>query len=234
MYRLPQRLFAEWIGTFVVVFTAAGAVCASQAYRATHGPGEGLLPLALAYGLAMAAMVIALGHVSGGHFNPAVTAGFWVTRRISTPEFALYAIAQLAGAVAAAYLLRWAVPQAIWRPVALGTPDLATDLTRARGMVFEGAATFFLVLVECAAVGARGPLEKLAGVAVGLTVTMGVLFAGPLTGGALNPARAFGPALASHHWLNHGVYWVGPLAGGVVAGWVFDAVVRGKPKAGAG
>jgi len=229
MYRLPQRLLAEFVGTFVVVFTAAGAVCASQALQATHRPGEGLLALALAYGLAMAAMIIALGHVSGGHFNPAVSAGFWVTRRIDTIEFVLYGAAQIAGAVAAAYVLRWAVPEPIWRAAALGTPALATDLPRARGMVFEGAATFFLVLVEFSAASARGPLERMAGLAVGLTVTMGVLFAGPLTGGALNPARAFGPALASHHWLNHGVYWVGPLAGAVVAGWVYDALLRGMP-----
>jgi MIP family channel proteins len=228
MAPLPHRLLAEFIGTFVVVFTAAGAVCASQALRVANRPAEGTLALALAYGLAMAAMVITLGRVSGGHFNPAVTAGFWVTRRIATPDFFLYGIAQLAGAVAAAYLLRWAVPEAIWRATALGTPDLTLDLTRARGMVIEGAATFFLVLVEFAAAAARGPLEKLAGLAVGLAVTMGVLFAGPLTGGALNPARAFGPALASHHWLNHGVYWVGPLAGGVIAGWVYDALLRGQ------
>ncbi len=227
MYRLPQRLLAEFIGTFVVVFTAAGAVCAAGEMRATHRPAEGMLALALAYGLAMAAMVMALGRVSGGHFNPAVTAGFWVTRHIGTFEFLLYSVAQLAGAVAAAYLLRWAVPTEIWRAAALGTPDLTTDLTRARGMVIEGAATFFLVLVEFAAAEARGRLEKMAGVAVGLAVTMGVLFAGPLTGAALNPARAFGPALAAHHWLNHGVYWVGPMAGGVIAGWVYDAVLRG-------
>jgi MIP family channel proteins len=231
MHRLTQRLLAEFIGTFVVVFTAAGAVCASQALRAASRPAEGVLALALAYGLAMAAMVMTLGRVSGGHFNPAVTAGFWVTRRMATADFLLYGIMQLAGAIAAAYLLRWAVPEAVWRAAALGTPNLATDLTRARGMVIEGAATFFLVLVEFAAAGARGPLEKLAGLAVGLAVTMGVLFAAPLTGGALNPARAFGPALASHHWLNQGVYWVGPLAGGVVAGWVYDAVLRGATEA---
>jgi aquaporin Z len=75
----------------------------------------------------------------------------------------------------------------------------------------------------------KGAFNKIAGFAIGLTITMGIMFGGPLTGAALNPARAFGPALASHDWLNHGVYWVGPLAGGVLAGWIYDvAFLRGK------
>ena len=74
----------------------------------------------------------------------------------------------------------------------------------------------------------RGAFNKIAGFAIGLSITMGALFGGPFTGAALNPARAFGPALAANHWTNHGVYWIGPLAGGIVAGWLYDTLFLGK------
>jgi glycerol uptake facilitator-like aquaporin len=96
-------------------------------------------------------------------------------------------------------------------------------------MVFEAVMTFFLVFVVFATVvDARGAFDKVGGFAIGLTVTIGVLLGGPFTGGALNPARAFGPALISNHWTNHAVYWIGPLAGGVAAGWLYDALFLGK------
>ena len=184
--------------------------------------------IALAHGLAIGIMVTSLGHISGGHFNPAITIGFWVTRKISTFDTVAYWIAQLAGGVAAAYLLR-RLPVDVWGPVQLGTPDLANGISRANGMIFEAVMTFFLVFVVFAtAVDERGAFDKVAGFAIGLTITMGALFGGPFTGAALNPARAFGPALAANHFTNHGVYWIGPLAGGVVAGWMYDTLFLGK------
>jgi glycerol uptake facilitator-like aquaporin len=96
-------------------------------------------------------------------------------------------------------------------------------------MIFEGILTFFVVFVVFAtAVDGRGAFGRIAGFATGLTVTVGVLFGGPFTGAALNPARAFGPALAANHWTNHGVYWIGPLAGGVAAGWLYDTLFLTK------
>ena len=176
----------------------------------------------------MGIMVTSLGHISGGHFNPAITIGFWVTRKISTFNALAYWVAQLAGATAAAYLLRL-LPADIWAPVQLGTPQLASGITRTNGMLFEGIMTFFLVFVVFATAGdARGAFNKIAGFAVGLTITMGALFGGPFTGAALNPARAFGPALAANHWTNHGVYWIGPLAGGVAAGWLYNTLFLTK------
>jgi len=167
--------------------------------RAQGQHGIGVLGIAIAYGLATAVMVTAVGHISGGHLNPAVTIGFWVTKKISTLD-------------------------AIWRTVGLGTPDLALDFTRAHGMVLEGIATFLLVLVVFGtAADPNGAFNRIAGLAIGLAVTMDVLVAGPFTGAAMNPARAFGPALVAHHWQNQGVYWVGPLFGGVVAGWIYGS-----------
>ncbi|OLE84164.1 MAG: aquaporin [Acidobacteria bacterium 13_1_20CM_2_60_10] len=228
MYNIPQKLMAEFIGTFALIFFGAGSICADQYL---HGAGgSGLLGIALAHGLAIGIMVSALGHVSGGHFNPAVTIGFWVTKRINTLDVVGYWAAQLVGAIAAAYLLKAIVPDDAWRAVALGTPALARDFRVLDGMIVEGVMTFFLVLVVFAtAVDEKGAWRAISGFGIGLTITMGILTGGPLTGAALNPARAFGPALASAHWANHGVYWVGPLAGGVVAGLLYDSVFLKKP-----
>jgi aquaporin TIP len=174
-------------------------------------------------------MVSALGHISGGHFNPAVTIGFWVTKRVSTLEVALYWVAQLAGAVAAAFLLKALIPEDTWRAVALGTPELVRDLPRLSAMILEAVTTFFLVLMVFAtAVDERGTFRAIAGFGIGISITLGILVAGPFTGGALNPARAFGPALASSHWANWGVYWVGPLAGGFLAGLLYDSLYLKK------
>jgi|GraSoiStandDraft_14_1057315.scaffolds.fasta_scaffold91426_1 MIP family channel proteins len=230
MYTKSQKLVAEFIGTFALIFFGAGSICADQFLHSTGQGGLGLLGIALAHGLAIGLMVTAIGHISGGHLNPAVTIGFWVTKRLSTFDAILYWIAQLAGAVAAAYLLRTIVPLETWRNAALGTPELAHDFTRPYAMVLEAVMTFFLVFVVFAtAVDERGAFNKIAGFAIGLTVTMDILMGGPLTGAAMNPARAFGPALAANHWANHGVYWVGPLAGGFLAGLLYDSLYLKKP-----
>ncbi len=229
MYNVPQKLAAEFIGTFALIFIGAGSICADQFLKATNPGGIGLLGIAVAHGLAIAIMVSAVGHISGGHLNPAVTIGFWVTRKMGTWEALAYWIAQLAGGVAAAYLLRLVVPEDTWRAVALGTPDLARDLTRIVGLILEAVMTFLLVFVVFAtAVDERGAFGKIAGFAIGLTITMDILVGGPLTGASMNPARTFGPAVVARHWTNHSVYWVGPLAGGVAAGWLYDAIFLKK------
>jgi MIP family channel proteins len=227
MYTILQKLTAEFIGTFALIFFGAGAICADQFL---HGAGSlGLFGIAAAHGLSIAIMVSALGHVSGGHFNPAITIGFWVTKRVSTLDVVLYWIAQLAGAIAAAFLLKAVIPEDTWRAVALGTPELVRDFSRLSGMVLEAITTFFLVLVVFAtAVDEKGAFRSIAGFGIGLTITIGIMVAGPFTGAALNPARAFGPALAANHWASHGVYWVGPLAGGFLAGLFYDSLFLKK------
>ncbi len=225
MYNLTQKLTAEFMGAFALVFFGEGAVCVDMQLRSNATGGIGLLTIALAHGLAIAIMVSALGHVSGGHFNPAITIGFWVTKRLSTLDTLLYWVAQVAGAVAAAFLLRAIIPDEIWRSVALGTPELMRDFPSWAGLALEATTTFFLVFVVFAtAVDERSSFRSIAGFAIGLTIVLGIVVAGPYTGGALNPARAFGPALASHHWLNQLIYWVGPLGGGFLAGLLYDSV----------
>jgi MIP family channel proteins len=229
MYNVPQKLTAEFLGTFALVFFGEGAICADQFL---HGAGSlGVLGIAAAHGLAIAAMFAAFAQVSGAHFNPAVTIGFWVTKRISTLDVLLYWATQLAAAIAAAFVLKAIVPEDTWRAVALGTPEMIRDLPRLSAMILEALATFFFVLVFFATAVDEGQStsRSIAGFAIGLTFALGVMVAGPFTGGALNPARALGPALASAHWANWGVYWVGPLAGGFLAGLLYDSFYLKKP-----
>jgi MIP family channel proteins len=223
LYTLPQKLFAELIGTFGVVFVATGAICADQYLRAAGSSPLGPLGCALAYGLAVAVMVSAFGHISGAHLNPAITVALWVTRRVGTLTGLCYCVAQLAGALAGAALLAAILPDTLWRPVGLGTPSLTTDFTRAHGMLLEGVLTFFVVLVAFAkTLDARGLSQHVAAFAIGLAVAAGGVVGGPFTGAAMNPARVFGPALVAHHWQNHGVYWLGPLFGACLAGVLYD------------
>jgi len=171
MYNRPQKLGAEFVGTFALIFFGAGSICADQFLHSSGQGGVGLLGIALAHGLAIGIMVTSLGHISGGHFNPAVTIGFWVTRKLSTMDTLAFWVAQLAGAAAAAYLLRL-LPFDVWSAVQLGTPALASGISRASGMIFEGIMTFFLVFVVFAtAVDPRGAFNKVAGFAIGLTIT---------------------------------------------------------------
>ncbi len=210
---------AEAIGTFTLVFVGVLSITAGPP---TGAAAVSLASIAFAHGLAIAVMVAALGAISGGHFNPAVTFGFVATGRMTIARGLLYWAAQLVGAAAAALLLRATVGVAL---VAMGTPDLVSNLSVLSAVILEAVATFFLVLVVFGtAVDERAP-KSVYPMAIGLTVTLGIMAIGPLTGGALNPARAFGPALVSGHWANQLVYWAGPLLGGALAGWVANGIL---------
>jgi len=226
-----QRVTAEFLGTLALVYFSAGAICAEEALRAAGRAGSGSVGPAIAYGATYAALVAALGSRTAGYFNPAVAIGRWVTRRLNTFQTLLACAAELGGATVGAYLLRWSMPEDVWRIAAGGAPDLASGVTRTPGMLIEGVVTFFVVLVLLGVGGdaaSESPLAGrwAAGLAAGLMVTAGALFEGPFTGAAMNPARAFGPAIAARHLQNHGVYWVGPLAGGILAAWILDAIFR--------
>ena len=233
MHRFLQKFAAEFIGTFAVVFIAAGAICADQYLAASGQSRLGDLGIALAYGLAYAVMVAALGHSSSGYFNPAVTTGLWVTRRVGTLQAISCVVAQVLGSISAAYLLIALIPDAGWRTRALGsiTPDLSPDITRGQGMAIEAVLTFFLAFVIFAtAIDGRRAFQKFAGFSSGLVLAAGVLVGEPFTGASMNPVRSLGPAIATRHWENHGVYWVGPLFGAVLAAVIYDRLfLRDQP-----
>lgn len=212
-----RQAIAEFIGTFALIFIGAGAIIADNVMAG----GVGLTGIALAHGLAIATMVSALGAVSGGHFNPAVTFGFLVTRRIAVTPAIMYLVAQILGATVAAAILKSVAPSAAVDAVALGTPVLGQGTTIAAGVVIEAVLTFFLVTaVFGTAVDPRAP--KIGGLGIGLVIAMDIFMGGPLTGAAMNPARAFGPALLQGFWSDHLVYWVGPLLGGGIAALVYE------------
>lgn len=229
MYGFFQKIAAEFFGTFGIVIVGAGSICADR-YLQTQGQAAfGLVGVALAYGFGVAAVVSALAHVSGAHLNPAVTVGMWVNRRLDTLHSFFYIVAQLVGSLAAAYLLVAVLPESAWVTDGLGTPDLASEITRWRGMAIAGALAAVIVFVYFATiVDESGAFRKLGGVGVGLAVTAVVLLGTPFVGAsAANPARTFGTALASHHWHNHGVFWIGPLFGGIIASVIYERVFLG-------
>ncbi|HEY2923427.1 MAG TPA: MIP/aquaporin family protein [Candidatus Eisenbacteria bacterium] len=211
-----RNFLAETIGTFGLIFFGAGAIMQQQATQTVGTTG-----IAVAHGLAILIGVYAFGHISGAHFNPAISFGMWVTRRMGLRKMLVYWVAQLMGASLAAGILSW-VYQGGPVDVHLGTPTIDPTIGPTMGFAIEAILTFFLVTsVFGTAVDPRAP-SGFAGLAIGLTITVCVLMGGALTGAAVNPARAFGPALASHYWQDQWVYWVGPLAGGGVAALLYD------------
>lgn len=223
-----RNYLAEAIGTFALILVGAGAVCMDVA----TGGKLGVTGIAIAHGLVIFTMASALGSISGGHFNPAVSFAMLLTRRQSPGQSALYVVSQLAGATVAGLLLGRLLHnyEFMSNPPFLGSCDL-TNIGFKGGVAIEAVLTFFLVLVIFGtAVDPKGQ-SATTPLAIGLTITLGILFGGPLTGAALNPARAFGPALASGHWSNHAVYWLGPLLGGGAAGLLYEFFFLAKAAA---
>lgn len=214
-----RRASAEFVGTFALVFVGAGAILYAQS----------LTDIGLAYGLVIAVMVSSVGHISGGHFNPAVTLGFFVTRRITAALALTYWVTQLVASIGAAALLEWVLPADAESRIQLGAPKL-TSIGAGEGVVVEAVLTFFLVWVVFATLAdPRGTFKQVAGLAIGFTVTFDVLMSGVITGGMMNPARAFGPQLIGRHWTHWWVWYLGPLAGGAVAAVLYELLYLRPP-----
>jgi MIP family channel proteins len=218
---IARRCIAEFIGTFALVFVGVGAVSIAPE------KGGGLLSIALAFGLTVAVMVSATLHISGGQFNPAVSVALLVTRKMSLHDTLFYVLTQLIAAVAAAGVLQLMFGGYV---TADGTPVPKAPFTTHAALWMEVILTFILVFVIFGvAVDKRGP-NYVAGLLIGLTVTLDILLGGPYTGASMNPARSFGPALIGRVWHDHWVYWVGPLIGGVLAGLVYNTFFLGHTR----
>ena len=215
-----RRSVAEFVGTFALIFIGAGSVIYGD-----------IVGVALAHGLTIAVMVSAVGLISGGFFNPAITIAFLVTRRIAPRLAGLYLLVQLVAATLAALLLRWVLPASARSGSHLGAPLLGTGISSGKGVAIEAVLTFFLVWVVFAtAVDPRGTFKQIAGLAIGFTIALDALMGLGLTGAAMNPARAFGPQLVGNHWGHFWVWYVGPIAGGAIAALVYEALYLGPPK----
>ena len=229
-------LVAEFLGTFALTFFGAASIVSAAALRAaelgsratpanitrTFGTID-LLFIALAHAIVLAVMITALGHISGGHFNPAVTVGALVGRHIEPALAVLYIVTQLTAGMVAALLMKYLYVAELLKTVKWGAPSPAVGTGKA--VVVEALLTFFLVLVVYAtAIDPRGAFNKIAGFAIGLVLLFDILVGGPMTGAAMNPARAFGPALLAgivdaNHFL---IYWVGPLVGAILAALLYQ------------
>ncbi len=215
---LWTAVLAEFLGPFTLVVAGVGAIISTQ----NLSDGGNLVAVALAHGLAIGLMIAALGHISGGHFNPAVTISMLAVGEISVIRAATYIVAQVLGGTAGAGILTVIFPALgpLGRNnpgVNLGLPGLGPDVSVTGALIMEILMTFFLVLVIFGTVvDPRGP-KAIAPLAIGLIITMDILTGGRITGAAMNPARAIGPAFVQQDFTNWWIYWVGPIVGGVIA-----------------
>ena len=205
----PNRsaeLAAEAIGTFFLVFFGTGAIIVDQ----TTGGRVTSVGVSLVFGLIVLAMVYAIGHVSGAHMNPAVTAGFVAAGRMPAREMPLYLAAQLAGAVMASLSLRLIF---LGASTNLGmTVPAGSSL---QSFALEFVMTFLLMFVIMAVATDERAESALAGVAIGAVIALEALVGGPISGASMNPARSFAPALVSWRFDSQWIYWAAPILGGV-------------------
>jgi len=208
---LWRRAGAEGVGTYALVTAGCGAIMVdSQTHALTH------LGVALTFGLIIMVMIAATGHLSGAHFNPAVTVAFALTRHFPWRAVPAYVGSQLLGAVAGALTL-----QGLFGPVAaLGATVPAGSAEQAWGVeVLLTAVLMFVILAVATDTRAVG---ELAAVAIGATVALDALWGGPVSGASMNPARSFGPALVSGTWTDAWVYWLGPLLGAALGAGLYQ------------
>lgn len=210
-YSIASKLLAEFVGTFFLVAAGVGVFVST-------GGEPGLVAVALAHGLAIATVVTAVGHVSGAHFNPAVTVAMLAFRKLNPVEGVAYIVTQLVAGYAACLVL-WQGFSVDASTFAGSVPALGDGLGMWNGILLEAVATFVLVFVIFGvAVDVDGAYAKVAGLPIGFAVMVGILMIGPVTGAALNPARWFGPAALTTSWDDAVVWIAGPIVGALLAG----------------
>ena len=218
----------EFLGPFALVFAGVGAIIQTE--------GQNLVAIALAHGLALGLMVSAVGHISGGAFNPAVTIGLLAARRIELDRAIVYIVAQLLGGVAGAGALTL-VYRDLERnrsAVNLGVPVIGPNLSVGNALTIEVILTFFLMFVVFGVAIDHRTGRAISGLVIGLTITLDILAGGVVSGAVMNPARAFGPSVVQWDWPDHWIYWVGPIVGAVIAALLYNDVLLAGEVAGAG
>jgi MIP family channel proteins len=209
---ISRDVFAEAIGTFILVFAGTGAVVVNQISQGaiTH------LGISIIFGAIVAALIYTLGHISGAHFNPAVTIAFWQGGFFPGKRVLAYILAQCTGAISASILLR-----STFGLVGNLGATLPLKDNWLQSLILETVLTFVLMFVIFGSgLDRRAPIG-FAGIAIGLTVAVEAAVMGPITGASMNPARSLAPALVSGLWQHHWVYWVAPILGAQLAMWVY-------------
>jgi MIP family channel proteins len=217
-----RSFLAELVGTFALVFAGCGAIVIDSV---SHGQITHV-GVAITFGVVIAAMIYATGHISGAHLNPSVTLAFAMTRHFPFRRVPIYWGAQLLGATVAALLLR-----TMFGDVAhVGTT--VPSGSDGRSLVLEIVLTFFLMLVIMAVATDDRAVGQAAAIAIGGTVLLDAMFGGPISGASMNPARSFGPALASDTWQSYWLYVVGPIAGATLGALVYELIRGERPQPG--
>ena len=206
-----KRCVTEAIGTACLVFAGTGAIIINE----VSGGAIGHVGIALTFGMVVAAMIYSTGHISGAHINPAVTLGFAITKNFPWKEVPYYWVSQIIGAVLAsgALSLMFGTIGNMGATVPYGS-----DI---QSLALEIILTFILMFVIMAMATDIRSVGGAAAVAIGMTVALAAMFAGPISGASMNPARSFGPALLSSEWASHWLYWVGPMAGASIGATVY-------------
>jgi aquaporin Z len=222
---LIDALIVEFIGPFALVFAGVGAIIATQ--------GQNLVAIAFAHGLAIGLTITAAGHLSGGHFNPAVTIGFLLTRRIDPDRALAYIVAQILGALAAALVLTLTYRDLERNAdgVNLGVPAVGANLTSGNALVMEIVLTFFLMFVIFGVAVDSRSTRFVPGLAIGLTITMDIFAGAAVSGAIMNPARYLGPAIVQAgdgNWEDAWIWIVGPIVGAAIAALLFNDVLMSK------
>ncbi|XP_008547078.1 aquaporin AQPAn.G isoform X2 [Microplitis demolitor] len=210
---LWRALLAEFLGTLLLNFFGCGAVVT-----------QNVVAIALAFGLVVAGAVQGIGHVSGGHINPAVTFGLLAIGKVPVVRGILYVIAQSIGAIAGSAIIRALSPE-IMEPY-LGLVSLAPGVTPVQGLGVEFFLALILVVVVCGACdGAKPESKGIAPLIIGLAVTVGHIVGVPRTGAGMNPARSLGSSVVMGSFDNHWLYWVGPILGGIAGGLIYTHAI---------
>jgi aquaporin Z len=211
---LKTKFLVEIVGTFILVYAIASAATVYS------DSGQlGVIGIGLVHALVLTAIVYAIGYRSGAQVNPAVTIGLLVARKIKGKEAVVYIIAQIIGSVIAA-----TVVYTIFGAEMSASITLPSEGNVARALILETVMTFTLVYVVLTTTTSKNfNIAPLAGVAIGFTLGLNVMFGGAITGGSLNPASSFGPALVMWNFSYHWVYWIAPIIGGLIAAGVYKA-----------
>ena len=206
-----KRCVTEAIGTACLVFAGTGAIIINE----VSGGAIGHVGIALTFGMVVAAMIYSTGHISGAHINPAVTLGFAITKNFPWKEVPYYWVSQIIGAVLAsgALSLMFGTIGNMGATVPYGS-----DI---QSLALEIILTFILMFVIMAMATDIRSVGGAAAVAIGMTVALEAMFAGPISGASMNPARSFGPALLSSDWSSHWLYWIGPMTGAGIGATVY-------------
>ncbi|KAL6295183.1 hypothetical protein ACE6H2_003325 [Prunus campanulata] len=212
--QLTQKVIAEVIGTYFVIFIGCGSVAVNKIYGSVTFPG-----IAITWGLIVMVMVYSVGHISGAHFNPAVTVTFAIFRHFPIKEVPLYVVAQVLGSILASgtLCLLLDVPQTAY----FGTLPVGSDI---RSLIIEIIASFLLMFVISGVATDNRAIGELAGIAVGMTIVIDVFVAGPVSGASMNPARSLGPAIVMHTYKGLWIYFVGPIVGTVLGGFAYNLI----------